>query len=230
LSRSERGASLAPAKAPRINEREFTRQAYEVKEAWKEMLRDYYRWQATSDEEIMRGWSAKVQRAKQKTLNLLGDQNFLRVAQKFDQAIASAQVTPADKEQFIKLMFPEWISAGVPAETITEWEQGVREAGPEAGRKAIVDAGGFAAYVRALVLGFTLELEVQASTTKSGRLRMKPLYACAVGAALCAAAMIALVAAVAAGSEEVEEFAILAAATCGAAVEVCRREGKKKRK
>lgn len=59
---------------------------------------------------------------------------------------------------------------------------------------------------------------------------MTPLYACAVGAALCAAAMIALVFAVTNGDDNVEDLAILAAATCGAAVEVCRREGKRRRK
>lgn len=73
LSRSGRSVPLAPAKAGNITERDrLARQAYEAKEAWKGVLRDYYRWQASRDPRIKQGLSVKVQQAKQKAL-VLGD-------------------------------------------------------------------------------------------------------------------------------------------------------------
>ncbi len=165
LSRSEQGSSslLASSKALGITERErkeLVRQAYEVKEAWKEVLRDYYQWQKTGDESIKRSLPVKVQRAKQRALSLLDDPRFLSIAQKLDREIATVQVTPADKERLIRRMVHEWVSAGVPAEAIAQCEKSLRGMDLEIERKIITEAGGTATYVRLLMISIMAKVDL----------------------------------------------------------------------
>ena len=238
LQRTEQGSSswLAPSKAPGDTERgrrELIRQAYEVKKAWKDVLRDYYRWQQTKDERVRQLLPAKVQQAKQRTLSLVDDQSFVKSAQDLDRAITSAQVTLATKERFIQWMTPEWVSAGVPAEEIDKWKQAVRESDPEAARTAIMEAGGFIAYVRKLITSFSLEHRVQLSAAQgqSSRFRMQPLLLCEISGITCIVTIGALIYLHVTTEEEQAKdekggLAILASTSCGLAAGSCK--GKKK--
>lgn len=221
---------MAPAGASNAR---LAQLAYEAKEAWKEVLRDYYQWQKLGDEVIKQGLFVKVQLAKQKALNVLNDQDFLSIAQDFDQAITSARVTQADKERFIQLMVPEWVSASVPEEIIAEWKQEVRESDPETGRRAILESGGFAAYVSTIITRFNLgaEFQEQAVTLHNGRFRMQPLLLCEISGITCIVSIGALIylhltTDEGENKDEKGGLAMLAATACNLAASSCKSKKK----
>jgi hypothetical protein len=167
-----------------------------VKEAWKEVLRDYHRWQATAagDERIRQRLSAKIQQAKTLSDAVIDNWEAKGFTAELDKQIAMTNFTNiphADRVKVAKIITQGLYEMGFSEDEIGSWSQFLLEVDFQEGKEKILAAGGTGSYVRTALLGFNPFGVDQRSETlgkfDKSPFVLKPLTSCGYVTGVCMA-------------------------------------------
>ncbi len=162
LQRSESSAPLASAGAKGSSARKrLAKLAREGKRLWKEILRDYNRWQATRNENIKLALPEKIQKAKTSSLAVVDGLDTEGLTPELNEELAKADfsnVSEAEKTKVIKRIMEDLADTELPEDEAQKLKQVLMQPlNLDAKKKEVLDHGGISSYLRRYIKGIDSE-------------------------------------------------------------------------
>lgn len=156
LQRSESNVPLASAGAKDNVRKRLAKLAREAKEAWKDVLRDYNRYQVTGDENIKLALPEKIQKAKTSSLAVVDGLDTEGLTPELNKKLAKADfssVSEAEKAKVIKRIMEDLADTELPEDETQKLKQALmQQLNLDAKKKEVLDHGGISSYLRRYII------------------------------------------------------------------------------
>lgn len=141
---------MAPAGASNAR---LAQLAYEAKEAWKDVLRDYNRWRVTGDESIKLVLPEKTQKAKILSFAVADGIDAEGLTPELNEQFTRIDfngVSEAEKAKIVKAIIEDLSDTGLSEDEVKQWEQALLQQSSDdldAKREEILKYGGISSYL-----------------------------------------------------------------------------------